>query len=100
VLEGVHLAPFYDLVNTRIHLPNDEFALPVDGRQSNLRLRNFVALARRWDMPSAEVQRESRELAAAIASHLDPVLTRAGLTDELEERYRDIVRHNIERLLP
>jgi len=100
VLEGVHLAPFYDLVNTRLHLPNDEFALPVDGRQSNLQLRNFVALARRWDMPSAEVQRESRELAAAIARHLDPVLTRAGLTDELEERYRDIVRHNIEQLLP
>jgi hypothetical protein len=31
---------------------------------------------------------------------VDAAVAATGLTDELEERYRDIVRNNIERLLP
>lgn len=95
VLENVEHAPFYDLVNTRLHLPGDDFALPVDGRRSNLRLKNFVTLARRWGMPAQAVRDEAEAIAQALGVHLDHVLLESGLPGDLVERYRAIVGNNV-----
>ena len=96
VAEGVELAPFYDLVNTRIHLPGDEFAVPVDGRRSNLRLRNFERLAARWGMDRSEVRGETEAIVEGTREHLDAVLRESGLAAELQRRYRTIVNENIQ----
>jgi serine/threonine-protein kinase HipA len=95
VLEGVELAPFYDLVNTRLHIPNDEFALPVSGRRAHIRLKHFEALAGRWDMARDEVRQEAESIASGVATHLEQVLAESPLAAELQVRYRNIVADNL-----
>jgi serine/threonine-protein kinase HipA len=98
VFEGAELAPFYDLVNTRLHIPDDQLAVPVDGRRSNIRLRSFAALASRWDMPRDEVRDVAETLIQEIRSHLDPVLSESSLPQELQDQYRAVVRENVRTL--
>jgi serine/threonine-protein kinase HipA len=98
VFRGVELAPFYDLVSTRLHIRGDDFALPVDGRRANIRLKNLVALASRWQMPRDGVRSEAETMAHAIRTHLDSVLAASPLPQELVERYRSIVGDNLDGL--
>ncbi len=37
------MSPLYDLVSTAILIPGDLLALPVNGKQSNLRRKDFAA---------------------------------------------------------
>lgn len=90
--------PLCTISSTRLHIPNDEFALPVDGKRNHLRLKSFAALARRWGMPRDAVRTEAERMVRSIDLHLDVVLTEAGLPEELVNRYRSIVRENIEGL--
>jgi serine/threonine-protein kinase HipA len=98
VAEGAALAPFYDLVNTRLHIPGDAFALPVGGKQDNIRLRDLLLLGSRWGMGRDEVRSEADQLAGGVATHLAPVLAESGLTSEQRARYRDIVTENLRTL--
>jgi len=98
VFEGAELAPFYDLVNTRLHIPDDQFAVPVDGRRSNIQFKSFAALASRWDMPRDEVRNVAERLIQETRSHLDPVLSESSLPRELQDRYRAVVRENMRTL--
>jgi len=97
-LEGVSLAPFYDIVNTRLHLPGDEFAVPVDGKRSNLRVRSFERLGGRWGMSRDEVRAEAERFVLGVNAHLDPVLSASGLSEELRERFAGIVEENVRTL--
>jgi serine/threonine-protein kinase HipA len=94
----IELAPFYDLVSTRAHLPGDAFALPLDGRQTNIRLKSFVRLAERWGMSGEAVREEANRMVSATAAELPSVLGESGLSPELVERYRAIVHENITTL--
>lgn len=96
--DGVTYAPLYDLVNTRIVIRGDLFALPVNGKQNNLRTRDFVVLGRRigWDSPTVSERVES--MASAIDSKLDEVLAVSGLSEEMRLEYARVVRANIEGL--
>ena len=94
----VELAPFYDLVSTRLHLPGDSFALPLDGRQSNIRLKSFVRLAERWGMSADTVREEARRMVTEMTVELPTVLAESGLSPELVERYRSIAHENITTL--
>lgn len=95
VFEGVGLAPFYDLVNTRLHLRDDDFAVPVDGRRNSIRLKNFVSLASRWDMPRDQVRTIAEWLTEEIRRHLDPVLSESHLPEDLQGRYKAVVEDNL-----
>jgi serine/threonine-protein kinase HipA len=95
---GVVLAPFYDLVNTRLHLTGDDFALPLDGRSSNLRLKSFSRLGGRWGMDRAEVRADVERLVRGLSEELGAVLAESGLPDDLQAKYASIVQENIEGL--
>jgi serine/threonine-protein kinase HipA len=99
VLEHVELTPFYDLVNTRLHIPGDEFALPLEGRRNKLSLRHFRRLAGRWDTPGAAVDGEAERMAGEIRGVLPGVLDDSGLGAELRERYQRVVEENLRTLL-
>jgi serine/threonine-protein kinase HipA len=99
VLEHVECTPFYDLVNTRLHIPGDDFALPLDGRRNKIALRHFQRLAARWDTPKEAVSREAEIMAARIREALPGVLQESGLPAELRERYRAIVDESLRTLL-
>lgn len=99
VLEHVELTPFYDLVNTRLHIPDDEFALPLEGRRNSLSLRHFQRLAARWDTSRDAVRRETERMAEGISRVLPAILGESGLSGDLRERYHAIVRSNLRSLL-
>jgi serine/threonine-protein kinase HipA len=90
----VEHAPFYDLVNTRLHLPGDSFALPLDGRQSNIPLKSFVRLADRWGMSADAVREEASRMVTGMAVEMPTVLAQSGLAPDLVERYLRIVHEN------
>ncbi len=98
VLEHVELAPFYDLVNTRLHIPADDFALPLEGRRNRISLRHFRRLAARWDTPGAAVDGEAERMAGEIRAALPGVLDESRLRMELRERYLAAVEENMRGL--
>jgi len=95
---GIQIAPFYDLVNTRLHLTGDEFALPLYGRARTLRAKSFVRLGSRWGMSRDQVLREVERLATDIMASLASVLARSALPEELQHEYSSIVHRNVDGL--
>lgn len=84
-------SPLYDLVNTRIVIAGDLFALPVNGKQNNLRANDFAVLARRWGWTRTQAIERVSELSSRINSELADTLALSGLSGELQQRYRDVV---------
>lgn len=95
---GVAYAPLYDLLNTRIVLRDDLFALPVNGKQNNLGRKDFAVLARRWGWKRDRTDERIDRVVDGVRAHLDDVLSASGLSIERRERYRDVVDANLEGL--
>jgi len=55
--EGARYAPLYDLLNTRVVLRDDLFALPLDGKQNGLRRKDLALLARRGPLSAVAGRR-------------------------------------------
>jgi serine/threonine-protein kinase HipA len=91
-------SPVYDLLNTRLPLPGDQFALTLNGRRDHLRIRDFEALAARWDGAGDTVRELAEVLVAAVFEQLDEVLALSRLGDEEVGRYRQIVEDSAARL--
>lgn len=94
-VDRVEYTPLYDLVNTRLYIPKDEFALPVDGQRQNLRMKSFVALASRWGGARSEVLTAIEEVGEGVRRHLDAVLEESGLPAEQNDRYRKVVAETL-----
>lgn len=97
-LASTRYSPLYDLVNTKIVIAGDLFALPVNGRQNNLRVNDFAALSRLWGRTREETRTRIEALASRIAGHLPDVLAASGLSDDLRERYERTVKSTIKSL--
>jgi serine/threonine-protein kinase HipA len=96
--EGAGYTPLYDLLNTRLVLRDDLFALPVNGKQNNLRRKDFRVLARRLGRGRDWAEDRISRVAAGIEEHLGDVLSSSGLPDGAQDRYRAVVRTNLEAL--
>jgi len=98
VRAGVRYSPLYDLVNTRILVPGDLFALPLNGKENNLRLGDFQKLALRWGSSRTASKERVTGLAHRMLAHVDDVLGAASLSDEMTESYLRVVVENVEGL--
>lgn len=90
-LRRVEYSPLYDLLNTRLAIPDDDFALPVNGRKSNVRVRDIAELASRWKGGRSDAEDQIMAVAVAVRLHLDDVLGCMHLPAAMAERYRQIV---------
>lgn len=97
-LMSIRYSPLYDLVNTRLVIRGDLFALSVDGKQNNLRVNDFAALTRLWGRTKEETRAQVENLASKISSQLSDVLASSRLSDELRNRYEQTVEHALESL--
>lgn len=79
---GMRYSPLYDLVNTRVFLPGDLFALSLNGKQNNLRLRDFATLADRCGLSRAVVRERVMDVAGRMSDHVDDVLEVSSLSSE------------------
>ncbi|MBU6451632.1 MAG: HipA domain-containing protein [Cyanobacteria bacterium REEB67] len=91
----VAYSPLYDLVNTRIHLPGDRFAFPINGKNDKLKIKDFAAIASRWGLEKSEVTELARILAGSIKRQLPEVLELSGLPLEQQTKYSSIVESNL-----
>jgi serine/threonine-protein kinase HipA len=97
-LTGVRYSPLYDLVNTRVVLPGDLFALSLNGKRNNLRLRDFVTLVDRCALSRAVIRERVIDVADRMLEHVDDVLEISSLSSDGAELYRRIVEENVREL--
>jgi serine/threonine-protein kinase HipA len=65
--DGLHrLAPAYDLLCTRLVIPDDRLALPIGGRDDGLTRRTWLDLADYAGLPRPAAERVLREIAGAL----------------------------------
>jgi serine/threonine-protein kinase HipA len=98
-LSEITYSPIYDLVNTRIYLAGDKFAISINGRNDKLKRKDFVAIADRWSGTKLQVSQIMQDLASSIQENIDEVLEQSLLPKELSRAYRDAVVANIETSL-
>lgn len=91
-LDGiVRLSPAYDLLCTRLVLPDDRLALPVGGKQDGLRRAHWQEYGNYCGLPARSI---ARELARIVAS-LDPAIalvSRSPLGAPFRARYVELLR--------
>lgn len=94
-LAGIRYSPLYDLVNTNVLIPGDLFALPVNGKQNNLRVNDFAVLSRSWGRTKQQTRARIDDLASKVSTGLPDVLASSRLSEELRERYERTVERTI-----
>lgn len=95
-LVDIAYSPIYDLVNTRIYLAGDQFAITINGRNDKIKRKDFAAVAHRWGGTKERALQIMQELATNIQQNIDGVLEQSRLSEELSQKYRDVVIENIE----
>lgn len=98
--ERISMAPCYDLVCSKIYIPNeDESALAIDDRQNKLKRSDFEALAQYLGIDSKATDNVFRKFAAAkekliemcADSEMDPDM-RQKIVDVISSRYERVYR--------
>lgn len=96
--QGVEYSPVYDLLNTRLPLPGDQFALTINGRRGRLRIRDLEVLAARWDGGRDQVRDVAGTMVESVFHQLDDLLKASLMDDSERDRYRRIVEENVSQL--
>lgn len=91
-------SPLYDLVNTNVVLQGDLFALPLNGKQNNLRTSDFAVLARRWGWTKSECADRVGSLADRVSAQVGSTLEASGLSENVKRRYLETVTTRIGEL--
>jgi serine/threonine-protein kinase HipA len=86
----VGLTPAYDLLSTRLSIPDDQLALPIGGKRDRLRRRNWLELAEHMELPPKSAERLLAEVGGTLPRAL-ALVGRSALPDDL--------KHALARLL-
>ncbi len=85
------LAPAYDLVCTKLVIPNDSLALSVGGRNKNLTRRGWLAFAEYCKLPEKAAKRIIDEQIKALEPSLK-LISKSFLSDEMKTEFEGIIR--------
>lgn len=92
--EGIHrLSPAYDLVCTKLIIPDDTLAMPIGGRHKNLTRRKWLDFAEYCGIP----ERAAKRLISEQIDALDPVLrlvSASFLADRMKGQFEEFLRQN------
>lgn len=96
-----NLAPAYDLVNTKLAVPEDkeEMALTINARKNKITLNDFNALAKSLGLNEQQI----KNTYAKFNKHYYDMLTfinESFLPDDLKENYKIIFTERTHRLFP
>jgi serine/threonine-protein kinase HipA len=92
------LTPAYDLVCTRLVIPDDPFALPVQGKDRNLTRGTWLKFADDCQIPRKAAERVLAEHTDVLDQAVD-VVARCFLSSGMKEDYQDLLRSRTEALL-
>jgi serine/threonine-protein kinase HipA len=96
--EGHHvLSPAYDLLCTRLVLPEDSLALTVDGRKDRVTAANWDNFAKYCRIPRRAADRVTSELVAA-AGEAKELIAASYLSGEMKAQYIEVIDERTETL--
>ena len=94
----MHLAPCYDFVCSKIHIPNEEdFALTINGRKNEIRKRDFTALGMSLKIEPKAIENVLNRFKDASGAILEAV-SYSELSTERKKRFDEVIRARYERL--
>jgi serine/threonine-protein kinase HipA len=97
-LDGLQkLSPAYDLVGTRLVIPNDPLALPVGGKKDGLTRDDWLALADYCEIPPRAEERMLLDFVGALA-RADTMIGRSALPESMKTDYGALIRSRTESL--
>jgi serine/threonine-protein kinase HipA len=91
---SVILAPAYDLVATKLVIPqdNEETALTINGKKHNLTLHDFKEYARSLSINEKTLQNSLKKIQSSIPLLLD-FIDRSFLTNQLKDIYQQLIKN-------
>jgi serine/threonine-protein kinase HipA len=95
----VTLSPAYDLLSTKILMPEDkeELALTLNGKKNNLRKKDFVILADKLGIDSKVVESIYKKLVSSI-NEFNEMINISFLKAETKILYKELIDHRLDRL--
>ena len=97
--DHVALSPVYDLVSSRLVIPeeHEELALTLNGRQNRLCRQDFLAFARHLDIAPGYAAGRIEQL-CGLEDTFKEMIGGSQLSSHLKERFVDILAERLERL--
>jgi serine/threonine-protein kinase HipA len=91
---SVVLTPAYDLVATKLVIPQDEeeTALTINGKKRNLTINNFKEYAISLDINEKTVQNSFKKIQTSTTLWLE-FIDRSFLSSQLKESYKQLIEH-------
>jgi serine/threonine-protein kinase HipA len=95
----VALSPAYDLVSSRLVIPEEaeEMALTVNGKRNRLKRDDFLAFAESIGIEVNYAEGKIEELLAS-AKEFTPIVTRSPLSAPLQEQFLELITERLDRL--
>ena len=87
----VRLSPAYDLLCTRLAIPDDQLALPVCGKRDNLKRRTWLDFAAHIHLPQRAAERVIADVARALPPAIE-LVGRSFLPADEQATYVELLR--------
>ncbi len=100
-LNEIRLSPAYDLLNTKLLIPDDteEFALTMNGKKSRFKVEDFAVFAESLSV-TLKQQETIHEQFYSHRDQWEELIRRSFLSDAQKEGYLEIVGERFNRLFP
>jgi serine/threonine-protein kinase HipA len=97
--DGMHFSPAYDLLNTRIVVPDDkeESALTINGKKSKIKINDFNMLASELHIPEKSRDNMYRKY-SRLSESFSSMITLSFLDDYLKDAYIRYYEDMMQRL--
>ena len=91
------LTPAYDLLRTRLVIPNDPLALAIMGKKDNLDRTDWLGFAERCRLPEKTAQGVLDKQASLLGEARD-LIERSFLSSEMKTQYQGLIDERTARL--
>ncbi len=95
----IALSPAYDLVSTKVVMPEDkeEMALTINGRKRKLKKSDFDTLAKGLNIPQRSIENSYKKIAGKIPDAYK-WLSICFLPEKMKKEYRQVIDENAKRI--
>ena len=96
---GYHLSPVYDLVNSRLVLPEEreEMCLSLQGKKNRFSRKDFIKLAEHFELTNKQSANSLLRL-HDIKPAIENMIEESFLNERLKDRFFEIYRKRMERI--
>lgn len=99
--DNIKLTPCYDLLATKLlisnHIDPEELALPINGKKSNLRLKDFFRFSENLEIPTNVVNYTISSMIKCY-SDWEHKINQSFLSNDLKESFKKLILKNIEKI--